>query len=413
MTNIPTIEPDGARLASYIDLYKHLHAHPELSMQEHATADLIEERARAMGAETFRCGGTGVVAIIRNGDGPTIAFRADIDGLPLEELTGLDYASVDHGVLADGTSVPTMHACGHDAHITSAIAAGELLAENTDLWSGTLVLIFQPGEETGAGSAAMIADGLWDKAPRPEIVLGQHLSPATAGTATLRSGNVMSLADSWEVTINGVGAHGSRPEDAIDPIVIAAYTITRLQTVVSRELNPQSAAVVTVGTFHAGLKENIIPSKAVFTLNIRSTDETIRAQVLESVRRIVLAESAAAGADEPTITELYRFPRNYNDPTATPEVVADLAAALGSENVDGFRTQSMGSEDFGWLGDSIGVPTVFWWFGAYAPGRFDSGDAVPGNHSALFGPDVDAVVPTGIRSALAAILGQFSRRTKR
>jgi len=404
MQLFPGIGVDEPSMNGYFDLYRHLHQHPELSMHEYKTAQLIEERLKNTGAETFRCGATGVVGILRNGIGPVIAFRADIDGLPMKEETGLLYASTDTSVLSDGSVVPVMHGCGHDLHITAAIAAAEVLASKSSLWSGTLVFIFQPGEETAAGSSAMVDDGLWKRAPIPIVILGQHVGPCETGTAETRTRDVMSLADAWEVIVHGKGAHGSQPERSIDPIVTAAYMITRLQTVVSRELSAHTSAVVTVGTFHAGLKENIIPSEAVFTLNIRTPNEEVRADVLSSLRRIIHAGAMAAGAREPTITELYRFPRCYNDEHMTSIVTAALVGEFGDPNVNEARPRSMGSEDFGWLGDSIGVPTVFWWFGAFSAARMSETDTVPGNHSAFFGPDLELAIETGIRSALAAIM---------
>lgn len=404
MQIFPGVDVDEEHLNSYFNLYRHLHRHPELSMQEFNTAELIRQRLIAAGAETFVCGGTGVVGILRNGPGPVIAFRADIDGLPIEEETGLPYASTDTAGMTGQAPVPVMHGCGHDTHITAGIAAAELLADHRPLWAGTVVFVFQPGEETAAGAAAMVSDGLWEKAPVPEVVLGQHVAPFEAGTIRTTGGPAMSLADSWRVVVHGQGAHGSQPENSIDPIVTAAYMITRLQTVVSRELSPLASAVVTVGTFHAGLKENIIPAEAVFTLNIRSPNDEVRTAVLAGVRRVINAEAAAAGAGEPTITELYRFPRCYNDPQQTERVLDAFAVALGESNVERHKPQSMGSEDIGWLGDSIGVATVFWWFGAYRAEKLTAAGSLPGNHSPFFGPDLEPALSGGIRSALAGIM---------
>jgi amidohydrolase len=265
------------------DLYRHLHANPELSMQEHRTAGLIAERLLAMGADTFSCGGTGVVGILRNGEGPVVGFRADIDGLPIKEETGLQYASRATGILPDGTQVPVMHGCGHDVHVAAALTAAKLLAGAADAWSGTIVFIFQPGEETAAGAQAMVDDGLWNRAPKPEIIYGQHVMPSLAGTVGISRGSAMAMADSWKVTVRGRQAHGSQPQEAIDPIVLAAHMVVRLQTIVSRELNPMQSAVVTVGTFHGGLKENIIPGTVEFTVNVRSFEQNVREAVLASI----------------------------------------------------------------------------------------------------------------------------------
>ncbi|MCO1338703.1 amidohydrolase [Kocuria polaris] len=379
-------------------LYRHLHANPELSMQEHATADFIAAELDALGIENFRCGGTGVVGILRGGDGPVVAFRADTDGLPIAEDTGLDYASTATGTLADGTEVPVMHGCGHDTHVTALLTAARLLDASRDGWAGTIVLLFQPGEETAAGARAMVDDGLWDKAPRPEAVLGQHVMPLKAGTIAISSGTAMAMADALRVTVHGKQSHGSQPQHAIDPIVLASAMVTRLQTIVSRELDPLESAVVTIGTFHAGLKENIIPDRAEFTLNIRTLTPPVREQVLAAVERIVNAEAAASGAPAPTIEKLYDFPENFNDPDAAARVRAALGQALGAENVRA-SGPLMGSEDFGHLGSAIGVPTVYWMFGG-----FDRDDDLPVNHSPFFGPVLEPTLTTATRAAIAGLL---------
>ncbi|MFC7404782.1 amidohydrolase [Georgenia alba] len=387
------------------DLYRYLHQSPELSMQEHRTAALILERMGRLGYETFPCGGTGVVAVLRNGDGPVVGFRADIDGLPVEEDTGLPYASTARGSLRDGTDVPVMHACGHDTHITAAVGAAALLAAGRDRWSGTVVFLFQPGEETAEGALAMVEDGLWDKAPRPEVVYGQHVWPGRAGQVEITAGPAMSMSDAWTVTVHGRGGHGSRPEDTIDPVVLAAHMVVRLQTVVSREVPAQKPAVVTVGSFHAGLKENIIPSTAEFTVNVRNLDTAVRERVLAALRRIILAEAQASGAPEPEITELYRFPLLVNDPTETAALTEVLGGVLGPENVLE-REAQMGSEDFGHLPDAIGVPGVYWFFGGYPPEVVEGKEPVPSNHSPHFGPALEPTLTTGVTAAYAAILSR-------
>lgn len=383
------------------DLYRHLHRHPELSMQEHKTAALIEERLRDLTWAAFRCGGTGVVGVLENGPGPVVAFRADTDALPIAEATGLDYASTDTGQLPDGTTVPVMHACGHDTHVTAALGAARLLADRRDQWSGTVVLIFQPGEETAAGAAAMVEDGLWDKAPRPTMVLGQHLSPREAGTIHLPSGPAMAMADAWEVTVHGRGGHGSRPESTIDPVVLAAHMVVRLQSIVAREVGALSAAVVTVGTFHAGLKENIISDRAVFTVNVRSLDEDVRERVLSAIRRVIAGEAQASGAPEPQIRPLYRFPLMVNDPDTTERIGTALRAELGETNVSP-APPMMGSEDFGHLAEAIGVPSVYWFFGGLEASTAH-GNHPPSNHSPDFAPVLEPTLTTAVRAALAGI----------
>ncbi|SDI65944.1 hippurate hydrolase [Arthrobacter subterraneus] len=386
------------------DLYRHLHANPELSMQEHRTAALIQAELERAGLETFVCGGTGVVGVLRNGEGPVVAFRADTDGLPIREDTGVPYASTATGTLDDGTEVPVMHGCGHDTHAATLLTAAKVLAGSTDRWSGTVVLIFQPGEETAAGARAMVEDGLWDRAPKPEVVYGQHVMPGLAGTIQYASGHTMTQADSWKVTLLGRQSHGSQPQDSIDPIVLGAHIITRIQTIVSREIDPRRAAVVTVGSFHSGLKENIIPADAEFTLNIRTFDDAVRAKVLGALRRVIRAEAEASNAPEPLIEELYTFPKNYNDPQATSDVVEALRRELGEGSVNEIEPL-MGSEDFGLLAESIGVPSVFWFFGGHTEETL-AADPVPMNHSPFFAPAMEPTLSTGVQAALAAILSK-------
>ncbi|WP_139004091.1 amidohydrolase [Arthrobacter crystallopoietes] len=386
------------------DLYYQLHEHPELSMQEHGTAALIQAELEQCGIDTFGCGGTGVVGVLRNGEGPVVAFRADIDALPIKEDTGLPYASTATGTLADGTEVPVMHGCGHDAHAAALLTAARILAGIKDRWAGTIVFLFQPGEETAAGAKAMVEDGLWAKAPKPEVVFGQHVMPGLAGTVQYVHGHPMTQADSWKVTLHGRQSHGSQPQDSIDPIVLGAHVITRIQTIVSREVDPRRSAVVTVGTFHGGLKENIIPSSAEFTLNVRTFDETVRATVLGALRRIIKAEADASNAPEPVIEELSSFPPNSNDQQATDDVVKALRQELGEASVVKGEPV-MASEDFGNLVEPIGVPSVYWFFGGH-PAETLAGDRIPVNHSPHFAPVMEPTLSTGARAAVAAILSK-------
>lgn len=384
------------------DLYRQLHASPELSMAEHDTSALIEERMTALGYAVTRHGGTGLAAVLANGPGPVAAFRADIDALPLAEDTGLDYASTATGTLPDGTEVPVMHACGHDMHITAAIGAATVLAQDTDSWRGTVIFIFQPGEETSAGAAAMVADGLWDALPRPEVVFGQHVWPGLAGTVELTSGPAMAMADSWEVTVHGRGGHGSSPQDTIDPVLLMSHMIVRLQSVVSREVAAQDSAVVTVAKVWAGLKENIIPADAHFTINVRALNEGVRSEVLTALRRVLAAEATASGAPAPTIRELYRFPLLVNEPDETARTVQVLSEALGHEQVSTVPAR-MGSEDFGHLPQAINVPGVYWFFGGMPAEVIDGNDPVPSNHSPFFAPDIEPTLSTGITAALSVL----------
>lgn len=250
----------------------------------------------------------------------------------------------------------------------------------------------------------MVEDGLWDRAPKPEVVYGQHVMPGLAGTIQYASGHTMTQADSWKVTLLGRQSHGSQPQDSIDPIVLGAHIITRIQTIVSREIDPRRAAVVTVGSFHGGLKENIIPADAEFTLNIRTFDDAVRAKVLSALRRIIRAEAEASNAPEPLIEELYTFPKNYNDPQATSDVVEALRRELGEGSVNEIEPL-MGSEDFGLLAESIGVPSVFWFFGGHTEETL-AADPVPMNHSPFFAPAMEPTLSTGVQAALAAILSK-------
>lgn len=390
------------------ELYRGLHAAPELSMREHRTAALIQQRMSALGWETDIVGGTGVVAVLRNGEGPVVGFRADTDALPVREETGLAYASTARGTLPDGTEVPVMHACGHDVHVTCAIGAAALLGAGRDSWSGTVVLLFQPGEETSEGALAMIADGLWDRTPKPEVVFGQHVWPGRAGTVEVRAGSAMAMADSWKVTVRGRGGHGSQPDQTIDPVVQAAHMVVRIQSILSREVNPRRSAVVTIASFHAGLKENIIPATAEFTVNVRNLDAGVREKVLAALRRVIIAEAQASGAPEPTIEELYTFPLLYNDPDATDRVATALRGALGADKVLEAAPR-MGSEDFGHLPEAISVPSVYWFVGGMPDEVVDGDEPVPSNHSPHFAPVLEPTLTTGITAAYTAIMSRVGR----
>lgn len=404
-TGLTITEDEQQRLHA---LYKELHACPELSMQEHRTAARIETELEALGSladpegaapdiEHFRCAGTGVVAVAHNGPGPVVALRADTDGLPMLERTGLDYASQAVGTAADGSEVPVMHGCGHDTHVACLLGTLRALLRQRGSWSGTVVAIFQPGEETGEGARAMLADGLWQKVPQPQIVLGQHLSNQPAGTVTMAMGPAMAAVDSLKVTVHGKQAHGSRPHLGIDPIVLGAAMVTRLQTIVSREVDAHEPAVVTVGVFRGGLKENIIPEHAEFRLNIRTLTEPVRAQVLAAVERLIRGEAVAAGAPEPEIEHYTQLPPTINDADAAPETFAAIENALGTGRVSVERPR-MGSEDFGLLGRAAGAPSVLWFFGSAEQGVVDP----PGNHSPHFAPLLEPTLSSGVQAMVAA-----------
>ncbi len=388
--------------------YRYLHAHPELSMQEHNTAIWLEARMEDLGFEHFRCGGTGVVGILRNGEGPVIAYRADTDGLPIQEDSDLPFASTARGTLPDGTEVPVMHGCGHDTHMAVGLAMCRVLAENRDLWSGTLVMLLQPGEETGAGAKAMVEDGVWDKAPNPEAVFGQHVMPGETGTISVASGTAAAMSDVWRITLRGRQTHGSQPQDGLDPIVLGSHLVTRLQSIVSREVDPRDMAVVTVGTFHAGLKANIIPDTAVIELNVRTFEPAVRDKVLGGIRRMVAAEVAASGAPEATIEELETFPKLYNDPDTTVDVVEVLRAELGDDKVIMIPALT-GSEDFGLFAEALGVPSVYWFYGGHPRELLDAGEPIPKNHSPQFTPVAQPTLDTAVRAAVAVMLSRLGK----
>src|SRR4051794_15440218 len=287
-------------VAELEDLYRDVHAHPELSMEEHRTASRAAERLQAAGYDvTTGIGGTGVVGLLSNGDGPTVMLRADMDALPVREATGLPYASTATATDPDGNEVPVMHACGHDMHVTWLAGATSVLAQARDAWQGTVLAVFQPAEETAQGARAMIDDGLFARFPKPEVILGQHVMPAPAGRIGYRPGTTQAAADSLEVRLFGRGAHGSMPASSVDPVVMAAATVMRLQTVVSREIAANQAAVVTVGALQAGTKDNVIPDDALLKINVRSFDEAVRRHVLDAIERIVRAEAVASAAPRP------------------------------------------------------------------------------------------------------------------
>lgn len=398
----------NAHADAALEQYRTFHRHPELSMDEHQTAARIEDVLRACGLSPFRCAGTGVVAVIANGPGPVVAFRADTDGLPIAEDTGLDYASMATAASPDGEVVPVMHGCGHDTHITVALQMARLLTAHRDAWHGTVVMLFQPGEEIVAGARGMVDDGLWQKVPRPEAVYGQHVWPSVAGGVELSVGTAMSMGCSLRVTVHGRQAHGSQPENSIDALLLGAYMVTRLQSVVSREIAATRMGVVTVGTFHSGLKDNIIPATAQLGMTVRAFEPEVLGTLVAAIGRVVRGEAAASGAPAPEIERVYDIPRCFNDEDETRAVVDRLRAELGDDQVV-VRPPVTGSEDFGVFADSLGVPGVFWFFGAFTQDRLDAGD-VPGNHSPFFAPDdPDTTLRTGVRAGLAALWGRIGR----
>src|SRR6476469_9724850 len=328
-------------------IHKDIHSHPELSMQEERTAGVAADKLRAAGYEvTPGVGNTGVVCLLRNGEGPTVMLRADMDALPVQEATGLPYASKVTATDSAGKSVPVMHACGHDMHVTWLIGAAKLFAKSRDAWKGTLMTVFQPAEETAQGAQAMIDDGLFKRFPKPDVILGQHVMPAPAGVIASREGVVTSAGDSLQIRLFGRGAHGSMPQASIDPVVMAASVVLRLQTIVSREVAANDAAVVTIGVLQAGTKENVIPDEAVIKLNVRTFDPGVRKHVLAAIERIVNAEAEASGAPQaPRITPLDRYALVVNDADASQRVVAAFREHFSARRLHETGPTSA-SEDF-------------------------------------------------------------------
>lgn len=395
---------------SLADVYRDLHSHPELGFQEHRTAGIVAERLTALGYEvTTGVGRTGVVGLLRNGDGATALLRADMDALPVKEKTGLPYASTVTATDETGKTVPVDHACGHDLHTSCLLGAAAVLAADTASWAGTLLLVFQPAEELGAGAQAMVDDGLFTRFPIPDIVLGQHVAPLPAGSIAGHAGPSYAASDSLRVHLVGKGAHGSMPEASIDPVVLAAETVLRLQTVVSREIPSTATAVLTVGSLHTGDAANVIPGDAELQLNIRTYDAAVRERILDSITRIVNGEAATAGApQQPTITEIERFPIVVNDPQALATTLGVFADWLGAEKILD-PGAGAGSEDVGVLATSAGAPLAYWLLGGTDPSLFTTGDmsdpallTVPSNHSPLYAPVIEPTLTLGVTALVTA-----------
>jgi hippurate hydrolase len=398
-----------ALLPELEDTYKDIHAHPELSMQESRTAGIAEARLKMLGFDvTSGVGKTGVVGLLRNGGGPTVMLRADMDALPIEEATGLPYASKAVGISPEGKNVPVAHSCGHDMHVACSIGAASLFAKTRDAWKGTLMVVFQPGEEIGQGAQAMIDDGLFERFPKPDVVLGQHVMSLPSGNIDWREGVVTSAADSLQIRMFGRGAHGSMPEASIDPVVMAASTVLRLQTIVSREVAPTDSAVLTVGSLQAGTKENVIPDEAIIKLNVRTFDENVRKRVLASIERIVNAEAAAAGAPRPPeITPLDQYSLVTNDSAATKRVVDAFRQRFPEGSIEQTKP-TMASEDFGCFGVQWHAPSVYWFFGGadaeiYAKAKSEGKlNTLPTNHNPRFAPVLHPTLETGIKALVVA-----------
>ena len=420
------------------DIYKNLHENPELALKEKNTSAMLAKELSDLGFEVTErvgddwvkekikgdvgklyedVGGYGVVAVMKNGDGPTVMLRADMDALPLEEKTGLPYESKVMSQSYRGEDVPVMHACAHDSHVAILIGAARQLVERKDDWSGTLVLIGQPAEELGLGAMAMLEDGLFENFPKPDYVLATHTSGwAPAGVISYTSGYALANVDSVDITIKGVGAHGSAPHMGKDPIVLGSQIVNALQTLVSREINPLDAGVVTVGSFQAGFVHNIIPDEAKLQLTVRSYDDDVRKTLLDGIERITLSQALSAGLPEELMPEITiqsdYTPSTYNDPEMTDRVMAAVGNSIGEEKVI-TQPPSMGGEDFSRFHRyDRDIKTLIFWTGgaepeAFAAAKAGKGELPPGNHSPFFAPQPEDALKLGVQAMTAGTLELF------
>lgn len=421
----PRAMADELRLAVAADLefltglYRHLHRNPELSFQERESAKRMADEARALGFDvTSGVGGHGVVAVLKNGDGPTVLIRADMDALPVEEQTGLPYASTATATEKTGRDVRVMHACGHDIHMTVWVGTARRLAALKDQWSGTLVMIAQPAEERGAGARAMIEDGLFTRFPRPDINLALHVnSRLEAGRLGLVEGFAMANVDSVDITIFGVGGHGAYPHLTKDPIVLAAHIVTALQTLVSREVSPLDPAVVTVGSIHGGEKHNIIPDRVKLQLTVRSYKDSVRETLLSGIARIAKAQARALGfpEDKLPVTKVQDeyTPAAYNTPAVARQLMSVWRERFGEANVIDLDPV-MGGEDFGRYGRvEPRIPSTLFFLGAVDPAKVAAaakgGAKLPSLHSSKFAPLPGPTITTGVEAMTVAALDVFHK----
>jgi hippurate hydrolase len=398
-------------------VYKDIHAHPELSFQETKTAALVASKLKAFGYEVFEgVGRTGVVGILRNGEGRAVLARADMDALPVRENTGLPYASTITAVDDAGNTVGVAHACGHDAHVTCLLGGAELLAKAPQSWSGTFIALFQPAEEVAGGAKAMIEGGLRDRIPKPDVAFSQHVLAFPAGKIGTHTGPVLSAGDSIRITLYGKGAHGSMPHNSVDPVVLAALVVLRLQTIVSRETKPGEFAVLTVGSSVAGSKSNIISDHAVLLVNLRTYDMTVRQRMIDSIERMVKAECEASGSPRPPEFEYYdQYPLTVNDPEVTKKITSAFRSHFGSETVFDLGRVTA-SEDFSHIPDALGAPYTYWGVGCIDPDKYERAfkagrveQDIPVNHSEFFAPVIEPTLSTGTRALVVAALTYLSK----
>lgn len=415
MSSLKKLIPQlDALLPELEEVYKDLHRHPELSMCEVRTAKIAADYLQRYGYEVTReIGVTGVVGVLHNGEGPVVMLRADMDALPMAEATGLPYAADLVTRNEEGVEVPVCHSCGHDMHVTWLMGVARVLAEHRDSWQGTLLAVFQPGEEVGIGAQSMVDDGMLQRFPKPDIILGQHVMVGPAGTVGHRSGTILSAGDSLKVKLFGQGSHGSQPQTSIDPVVMAASTVLRLQTIVSREISPSDQAVLTVGSLQAGTKENIIPDDATLKLNVRTYDEGVREHMLGAIKRICCAECAASNAPrEPEFTTLNRYPLTINDAKASIRLAQAFGDWFGDRAYE--TAPAAASEDFSVFGRAWKVPYVFWFVGCTDPQIYAQAKAkgainsIASNHSPKFAPLLHPTLRTGLETMLCAAFAWFA-----
>ena len=436
VTSVPGMPVGPLRTAdeNLVALYKQLHETPELSFKEAQTAAILanelktlgftvtegvgdawvkDKSAKEYGEVRAGVGGYGVVGVFENGEGPVVLIRADMDALPVPENTGLAFASKVVSETWTGVESPVMHACGHDIHMTVWVGAARRLIAEKDKWKGTLVMIAQPAEEIGLGAQAMLADGLYSKFPKPDYNIALHVSAgAPAGTVAYSSGFALANVDSVDIKVKGRGGHGAYPHTTVDPVLVASHIVVALQSLVSRNVNPLDSAVVTVGSFKAGAKHNIIPDEAELLITVRSYEDKTRAMLLDNIKRIAEGQAAAFGAPAPEITvESDYTPATYNDPALTERAMLAVAKEIGEANVRAVPPV-MGGEDFGQFARTEEkIPGVIFWLGAVEPDKFAAsqtdGMPLPSLHSPLFAPDFDPAIATGVDAMTSAALELF------
>lgn len=398
------------------DAYRHLHQHPELSTEEVNTAAYIAAHLRELGTYTIHegVGGHGVVAVMENGPGPTVLFRADIDALPVAEATGVDFASAATGIARDGSPTSVMHACGHDMHMTAGLGVATAMSQLADQWSGTYIALFQPSEELASGALDMVNDGLVELIPRPDVCFGQHVVPGPAGTVMSMPGPALAGCDTISITLTGASAHGSMPHNAIDPTYLAAAIVLRLQGIVGREVPPHEFAVITVGTLQSGNSNNTIPGTARIVLNTRFYSDEVRRKLIDGIERVVRGECMASGtAVEPIFEYSDHGDVTDNDQEVFARVRPVFDAVLGADSID--ANSWTASEDFPFIPQAFGSPYLYWTVGATPRDQWEAAVAsdrvredIPSNHMPTFLPDFAPTVAAANKAALAAVLAYLA-----